>query len=163
MMLSINALSVSTTALKAVIPSSRAVGQSEGESGADAMSLPVVDNRDGQLGNTVIDRRPDVACDSDPVAARGVDGDEGFVVMVVDVGEVAQLGVGQARMRRQKPPVARALAETVEPCLQSRPVLGTHRPDFDRIRARWRRRMEPVAVGRRHARARSRLAPLPPA
>jgi hypothetical protein len=80
--------------VSAAIPSSRAVGESEGEAGADAVSLPVVDHGDGQLGNTVIDRRANVARDSDPFVARGVDRDESLVVVMVDLGEVAQLGVG---------------------------------------------------------------------
>jgi len=69
-----------------------AAGQLGQQLGAEPAALPVVDDGEGDLGGVRVARVADVTSDAD--AAPGGVGQraERFVVMVVDVGEVAQLG-----------------------------------------------------------------------
>ena len=53
----------------------------------------------------------------------------GFVVVVVDVGEVGQGLLGQVRFAGEEPPVPRGLAELLERLGQAGAVTGAHRPD----------------------------------
>src|SRR5581483_4020593 len=74
----------------------------------------VIDDRDRQLRAGRIVLGADVAGHADTLTRTGVDGDQRLVVMVVDLGEVAKLGLGEATMRGQEPPVTRLVAQTLE-------------------------------------------------
>jgi hypothetical protein len=77
----------------------RAVRQGLGEPRANAVLLPIVSHGDGEFGDVGTDRRAYVACDADSLADGGVDGHESFVVVVVDLGEVGELGRRQRAVR----------------------------------------------------------------
>ena len=76
-----------------------ALGQGLGESRADAVVLPIVGDRDGELGGVRMGGRAYVARDADALSGDRVDRHQGFVVVVVDLGEVGQLGGGQGPVR----------------------------------------------------------------
>ncbi len=70
----------------------RAAEQAEEES-ANSATLVGVDHGHGDLGHLGLGREPDVAGHADPRFARerGIQGDPGHVIRVIDFGEVAKL------------------------------------------------------------------------
>ena len=59
-----------------------------------------------------------VASHADTFAGLRVQGDDSFMVVVVDVDQVADHGLAQLRHWRQKPPVAGLVAEALEAAQQ---------------------------------------------
>jgi hypothetical protein len=68
------------------------VGQPGQQLGAQAAALPVVDDGDGDLGRAPVVAVPDVPRDAHAAPAGVVQRAERLVVVVVDVGEISQLG-----------------------------------------------------------------------
>jgi hypothetical protein len=68
------------------------VGQPGQQFGAQAAALPVVDDGDGDLGRVRVVAVPDVPGDAHAAPAGVVQRAERLVVVVVHIGEVAQLG-----------------------------------------------------------------------
>ena len=126
-------------AVRARIPGCDARGQRR----AEAASVPVVGNRDGDVGGVVRSRPDGVAGDADHPAVDRVERHDRLVGDVIDVGQVRQLALGQRRLRPEEPPVARLRAEPCEPVGERVTVT---RPDrracarASRRRARARRR-----------------------
>ena len=86
---SIGLLSDRTSALKRRTPSSRArCGEPVEQGRGDAAVVPRVGHRHGDLGPLAIRWRSHEARHSDAVPARGLDGHERLVVVVVDRGQV---------------------------------------------------------------------------
>jgi hypothetical protein len=71
--------------------------------GAQPAALPLVDDGDGNFGGFRVLRVPDVAGDAQAPAVDGIEGRQRLVIVVVDLGEVAQLGSGQLGSARQEP------------------------------------------------------------
>src|SRR5262249_60101680 len=74
---------------------SGAAGQPGQQLGAQSAALPVVDDGDGDLGGVRVVGVPDVAGDAHAVPAGLIQSAERLVVVVVDIGGVAQLRRGQ--------------------------------------------------------------------
>jgi len=71
------------------------VGQLSQQFGAQSPALPVVDDGDGDLGGLGVFGVPDIAGDAYAAPVGVIQRTERLVVVVVDVGEVAQLRRGQ--------------------------------------------------------------------
>ena len=69
--------------------------------------------------------------DADPVARLQVDGRERLVIVVVDVGEVGDVGLAELRHRREEALVPRLGAEPREAGDQALAVVRLHRPHDD--------------------------------
>jgi hypothetical protein len=67
--------------------------------------MPLVDDGDGHLGRLRVLARPDIACHSKRGIASSVEGDERFVVVVIDLGEIGQHGLAQLGDRGEEAPV----------------------------------------------------------
>jgi hypothetical protein len=76
-----------------------AVREGLGELGADTVSLPIVGDRDSELGAVGMGWRADLSRDADSLAGGRVDRHERFVIVVVDLGEVGELGGRQRAVR----------------------------------------------------------------
>lgn len=74
--------------------------------GPESATLPVVGDRDGELGLIRPVPRAHVTGNSDPVTCGGVNRDKGLVIVVVDVREVRELLWRELRGRAEKAPVA---------------------------------------------------------
>jgi hypothetical protein len=99
-----------------------ALGKGGSEAAAHTTALPIVDHRDRQLGGRRILGGAHIPRDTDPVAGDGIDRDQRLVVVVVDLGEIAQLLLAQAGMGREEAAVPRPVAELLE-ALGERPLV----------------------------------------
>jgi hypothetical protein len=75
---------------------------------------------------------PDKACNAHTPAVRLIQRTKRFVVMVVDIGEVAQLSRGQVVLRPQESQLTRSRAQPVKPVGQKRRVVAPDLPDQHR-------------------------------
>ena len=82
---------------------------------AQAPVLPLVGDRDRDLRARRVLVVADEPGDRDPVAGVGVDRPERLVPVPVDLGQVLELGAGEARLAGQEPQAARFRAEAAEP------------------------------------------------
>jgi hypothetical protein len=108
----------------------RGVREPLGEQRSEAEPLQRVGDDDRRLGGVGIAVEPHVARDRDdhPRPALGL-GDQCDVVVAVDLGQVAQLGLGEARLRHQEAPLDRLVGQPVEAVLELLLVAGLDRPD----------------------------------
>lgn len=95
----------------------------------DSTAVPVVDDRDGEVGRRPIAGVPDVAGDADRAPIGQGERDEGFVVDVVDLGEVVQFCRGEFPLRGEEAEEPAAVAQPIEPVGKQRPVRRADRPD----------------------------------
>ena len=65
--------------------------------------MPGVDDRDRDIGARRIVGEPDEASDSEAALIPQAEGDDGFVVVVVHLGEVAKFARQQPRLRSEEP------------------------------------------------------------
>ena len=125
-------LSAETRAVKRRMPSWRArCGQPGEQLVAQPAALPVISDRDGDFGRVRVSFVPDVTGHSDaaPVTIQCA---ERLVVMVVDVGEVAQLGRRQLVLDGEEPHPAGSSTQPGEALGQERSITATDRPDQHR-------------------------------
>jgi hypothetical protein len=73
------------------------------EQRADSTALPLVHDLEGDLRGRLVLRVADEPGDAHGLTTQPGHRDERLVVVVVDVGEVAQLGTGQAPLRDEEP------------------------------------------------------------
>ncbi len=109
------------------------LGEQPQQDRPDPSALVVVEHRDRRLGNGRVVGQADVAGDADARVVRpgGVQRDPGHVVVVVDLGEVADLLVAELVQRRQEAPVARLRRQQGEPVAQPVLVVGPDRAHHD--------------------------------
>ena len=98
----------------------------------EAPPLPGVDDGDGRLGHAGPPREAHEAGDADALARLRVQGDQGLVVAVVDLGQVVEHLVAQLRHGDEEALVARLGTEPLEPGAEQVAVLRLDRPDDDR-------------------------------
>ena len=109
------------------MPSSRARSASRLQSDyAQAPALPLVDHGDRGLGGGAV-VEPDEARDPHPVTGGRVEGDQRLVIVMVDVGEVVELGRRELVDRGHEALIARLLAEPLERVRDRVAVAGTDR------------------------------------
>ena len=96
-----------------------------------AAPLPRIGDDDRKLSQARVTRVPYVPRYPDAVAALRIEGDERFVVRVVDVGEVLELVRREVVEIAEEPPVAAYGRELLEARLQLRRVARLDRPDAD--------------------------------
>lgn len=107
----------------------RAPGEQPQQAPTDAASLPFVDDGDGKL--RCAGRDPDVASNADGYPCLHVDGDQRFVVAVVDVSQIVELEVGEGGSVSEEAPVARVVTQPLEDVGYERPVAGGNRSHED--------------------------------
>ena len=107
--------------------SAGAVGQQSKQRRAEAAPLVVVRDRDRDLGRLGIARPAHEPSHPDERSVC-TDGDERLVVVVVDVGQVAQHRSGEPLHRREEASVARLLRQSLEARTQGLGILRTDRP-----------------------------------
>jgi hypothetical protein len=95
--------------------------------GAQSAALPVIDDSDGDFSGLRVFGVPDVAGYAHAAPVRGIQRAKCLVVMVVDLGEVAQLRRGQFLLWRQEPQLAGLGAQPGEAIGQE---LGVSAPDL---------------------------------
>ena len=146
---SIRRFSVNVSATNCRIPSVWARSTRRGEEDVtDAAVLPVVADHERRFRPAVTE----LVEAGDAHDRPAVDRDDRFPVVMIDVSEVMQLGLGEARMRAEEPEVGRVEGEVrVERCEEPgvvrrdrshrHAVLGTalHHTAEDGIRGRRRR------------------------
>lgn len=110
---------------------SRTRRQRPQELASEPSSLPFVDDGHGELGLLRAVVVAHVPGDADALASQRVDGDERFVIRVVDLREVGQLARRELRLRAQEAEVARLLREVPEGLVQPSGVAGTEGADLD--------------------------------
>ncbi len=126
---SMSRFSARTRAEKRSTPSSRARSASRREQRrAQPAALRVVGDRHRRLGEAAILAVAHEAGHADPAPVGGVERDQRLVVVVVDLGQVRELGVGEPGLRREEPAIARLGAQALERLRQRAAVLGHHRP-----------------------------------
>jgi len=108
-----------------------ALGQTVQQRRRHALALPRVGNRDRHFGDLAVLGRADEARHADAALGPGLDRHQSLVVVVVDLGEVGQLGLAQVAGRREEAPVARLRAEAPHPGRQLGPVVRPDRPHDD--------------------------------
>ena len=79
---------------------------------AEPVSLPVVGHGRRDLGHPGLAWQLDVAGGPDPAPCGGIDGDDGLVVMVVDVDEEVELSLCQSRLGAREAEVARLVGQS---------------------------------------------------
>ena len=100
------------------------------ETAADAASLPLVDDLEGDLGLGRV-RVADVAADPDRAAGLLVDRDDGLAARATDVDEQIEVALVQARLGAEKAQVPGLRGEAGED-LEHRPaVAGAEGPESD--------------------------------
>src|SRR5436305_14972446 len=104
------------------------------------MSLPLIADGDGHVGDLRDEWVANEPRDPDAGLPRRVDRNERFVPVVVNVGEVRDLGLGQRRLRPEEPHPPRSLTETSEALAQASCVRRPDRPDEHRLEVVHRRR-----------------------
>ena len=92
----------------------RRLDHAGGEPGADAAALPLVGDRDREVGDPVAGPRGGVAGLADQLPDV-VDGDERGVADVVDLGQVRQLAAAEPGLGAEEPPPPRLVAQPPEP------------------------------------------------
>ena len=105
------------------------VGEPAQERGADPAPLPVVGDREGDLGAVGPRVVADEPRDADAIVGARVERHERLVIAMVDLGEIAQVARAEARMRAEEAAVARLVAQAVEAGRERRLVVGLDRPD----------------------------------
>ena len=121
--------SASTGATKRVIPSSRALEQETEQLSSKALSLPGVGHDDRRL--RLFWSRTHPARHSNGLAAGEIERDERLVSMMIDVGQVVELGVAQFRDRSEEAAPTRFDAEPHEALHEPRTIVGTYLTDRD--------------------------------
>jgi hypothetical protein len=101
-----------------------AVSQLTQQLGAQSPALPVIDDGDGNFGSLRVFVVPDVASDAQAAAVDVIQRPERLVVVVVDLGEITQLRLGQFRFARQEPQPSRLGTQPEEALGQERSVTG---------------------------------------
>src|SRR6266516_618087 len=96
--------------------------------GAQSPALPVVDDGDGDLGGLWVFSVADVAGDAHAAPVGVVQRAERLVIVVVDLGEVAQLRGGQFFLSCQEPHLAGSGTEPCEAVGQQRRVSALDLP-----------------------------------
>ncbi len=91
-----------------------AVGKAAHEGLADSAALPGLEDCESDLGAVAALGVTDVAGDADASVALGIDRHERLVIVVVDLGQVAQLGGSQRPVRTQEAAVDRLAAALLE-------------------------------------------------
>jgi hypothetical protein len=86
-----------------------------------APSLPVVDHGHGELRRIAAPAAAHVADHPDPFAGLLLQHNDRFVIVVVDLGQVAHHRLGQLRHRRKKAPVTGLGATVLEPRVAAAP------------------------------------------
>jgi hypothetical protein len=93
-------------------------------------TLPVVRHPDSELGFVRVVARAHIPSHAEAVAGCRLDGNEGLVVVVVDVREVDEPPRRKLRGRAEEVAVARALGQALEPGGKSRLVRGAQGADL---------------------------------
>ena len=99
------------------------------EQRANAPALPVVGDRQGELGDLGSPRIAYVARQADRLSGELIDGDHRLAVVVVELGQVAERRSRQLPDARQEPAVARLRAEAIEGAQQEIGVRTVPLPD----------------------------------
>ena len=108
----IGLLWASISAVKRLMPSAwgGTVGEPAHQGLADSAALPGFEDREGDLGAVAALGVPNVAGDADASSALGIDRQERLVIVMIDLGQVAQLGGAQRPVRTQEAAVDRLAA-----------------------------------------------------
>jgi hypothetical protein len=114
----------------------RALGERLQQRGADPVSLPVVDDRDGHLGGFEVVLEADVTGDRDRRARRRRVRDQRLVMPVVDVEEPGKLTWRQLRLGGEEALVAGPGAQMPEREVKRSAIDRAQLADGDLIRHR---------------------------
>jgi hypothetical protein len=123
--------SASSSAVKRETPSSPHARRAGPAARSDAPALPLIDHGHGRLGGVRAVRPADEPGDADAVTGLRLDGGERLVVVMVDLGEVGDVGLAELRHRREEALVARFGAEPREAGEQALAVVRPHRAHHD--------------------------------
>jgi hypothetical protein len=93
--------------------------------------MPVVDDGRGDLDGARVLPRSGVAHDGHAAAADRVIGDQRLAVVMVDVHEVVELALGEARLRGREALVPRLVRQCEHSGRECRAVAGAQRADQD--------------------------------
>jgi hypothetical protein len=105
-----------------------ALRQLSDQYGAKSPALPFVHDGDGNLGGLRIVSGPDITSDAHPAPVSVIHRAERLMVVMVNLGEIAQLRRGQFPLRRQKPRLTRSGTQPGEPVGQQRGVSALNLP-----------------------------------
>ena len=100
----------------------RPVSQPAQQLGTKSALLPRVNDGDRHLGALGVVSAPDVASDAQAPAISGVERAKSLMVVMVDLGEVAQLSRRQARLAGKETQLARLQAQAGETLCQQRRI-----------------------------------------
>src|SRR5438128_5759853 len=114
----------------ALLPCPR--GEATQQQRPQSAPLPVIGHRHGGLRLVGVLAGTHVTGHPEAVAARGLDGDERLVVVMIDLGQVRQLRGGEPCGRAEETAVARQLRQALKAGCQARLVLAAHRADLQR-------------------------------
>ena len=96
--------------------------------GAESPALPFVHDGDGDLGGLRVLPGPDIPGDAHATPVARIHRAERLMVVMVDLGEAAQLHRGQFLLYRQEPQLARSSTQPGEAVGQQRSISALDRP-----------------------------------